>query len=119
MEFSIPKTSSHRDIAWELFTIMLEPQIPAPWIAEQSYLPTQVDLGEDKSPYTELLRTAIPYYDQMVSMIHVGRSRPSIPEYPAIYDNIRQALDEVYYGLKDPNQALQDAAAKSAKVLGC
>jgi hypothetical protein len=28
------------------------------------------------------------------------------------------ALDEIYYGLKDPNQALQESAAKSAKVLG-
>jgi multiple sugar transport system substrate-binding protein len=99
--------------------LMLEPQILAPWIAQQSYLPTQVDLGEGKSSYTELLRTSILYYDQMISMIHVGRGRPNIPQNPAISDNIRQALDEVYYGLKDPNQALQEAAAKSAKVLGC
>jgi hypothetical protein len=27
-------------------------------------------------------------------------------------------LDEVYYGIKEPKQALDDAAAKSAKVLG-
>jgi multiple sugar transport system substrate-binding protein len=54
----------------------------------------------------------------MISMIHDGRSRPSIPEYSVISDNIRQALDEVEHGLKNPKQALQDAAAKSAKALG-
>jgi multiple sugar transport system substrate-binding protein len=51
-------------------------------------------------------------------MINIGHSRPNIPEYPQIAEHIREALDEVYYGLKEPKQALDDAAAKSAKVLG-
>jgi multiple sugar transport system substrate-binding protein len=32
--------------------------------------------------------------------------------------HIEQALYGVYYGLKDPKQALEDAAAKSAMSLG-
>ena len=32
--------------------------------------------------------------------------------------HIRQAIDEVYYGVKEPKEALDDAAAKSALVLG-
>ncbi|HEX5920923.1 MAG TPA: hypothetical protein VFY55_04005 [Nitrososphaeraceae archaeon] len=51
-------------------------------------------------------------------MINIGHGRPNIPEYPQIADYIRQALDEVYSGLKEPKQALDDAAAKSAKALG-
>ena len=51
-------------------------------------------------------------------MISIGHSRPNMPEYPQIAEHIREALDEVYYGLKEPKQALDDAAAKSAKVLG-
>jgi multiple sugar transport system substrate-binding protein len=51
-------------------------------------------------------------------MINIGHGRPNIPEYPQIADHIRQALDEVYSGLKEPKQALDDAAAKSAKALG-
>ena len=117
-EFSIPKTSSHKDLAWELIQIMLEPSIISPWLAQQAYLPTQISLGEGSGPYTEQLRRSFPFYDQMISMVPEGRSRPSIPEYPVISDNIRQALDEVEHGLKDPKQALQDAAAKSAKALG-
>ena len=117
-EFSIPRTSSHKDLAWELIEIMLEPSILSPWLAEQVYLPTQINLGEGPGPYTEQLRRSIPFYDQMVSMIPEGGSRPSIPEYPTIAENIRQALDEVDHGLKDPKQALQEAAAKSAKALG-
>ena len=44
--------------------------------------------------------------------------RPNIPEYPEIADYIRQAIDEVYYGVKEPKEALDDAAAKSALILG-
>src|SRR5919199_68259 len=117
-EFSIPKVSTHKDLAWEHIKIMLEPSMLSPWLGEQAYLPTQISLGEGTGQYTEQLRRSFPFYDQMISMIHEARSRPSIPEYPVISDNIRQALGEVEHGLKDPKQALQDATTKSAKALG-
>ena len=50
-------------------------------------------------------------------MISIGRTRPNIPEYPEIANHIKQAIDEVYYGLKEPKKALDDAAQKSAKAL--
>jgi len=31
---------------------------------------------------------------------------------------VREAIEDVYYGIKEPKQALDDAAAKSAKALG-
>jgi multiple sugar transport system substrate-binding protein len=117
-EFAIPKTSSHKDLAWGLIELMLQPKILSPWLAEQGYLPTQITIGEGGGPYANIIRNSIPFYDAMVSMISEGRSRPSIPEYPAIAEDIRQAMDEVFYGVKEPKQALDDAAAKSAKALG-
>jgi len=51
-------------------------------------------------------------------MILTGHARPNISEYPQIADHIRQAIEEVYYGIKEPKQALDYAAVKSAKVLG-
>jgi multiple sugar transport system substrate-binding protein len=54
----------------------------------------------------------------MISMILSGHARPSIGEYPQIAENVREAIEAVYYGIKEPKQALDDAAAKSAKVLG-
>ena len=62
--------------------------------------------------------TSFPYYPEMISMIPFGHSRPAIPEYPEIASHVKQAIDDVYYGIKDPKQALDDAPAKSAKVLG-
>jgi multiple sugar transport system substrate-binding protein len=117
-ELSIPATSSHKQLAWEIIENMLKPEVLSPWLAKQGFLPTQITLGQDTNPYANHLRKSIPYYDDMISMIPNGRARPNISEYQAIAEHVRQALDEVFYGLKQPKQALDDAAAKSAKVLG-
>jgi multiple sugar transport system substrate-binding protein len=115
-ELSIPETSNHKDLAWELITIILEPDILAPYIVSHANLPTQISIGE--SSYMLEANKTIPYYSQLIDMINIGHGRPNIPEYPQIADHIRQALDEVYSGLKEPKQVLDDAAAKSAKALG-
>jgi multiple sugar transport system substrate-binding protein len=115
-ELSIPETSNHKDLAWELITIILEPDILAPHIVSHANLPTQISIGENS--YVLEGNKTIPYYAQLIDMINIGHGRPNIPEYPQIADHIRQALDEVYSGLKEPKQALDDAAAKSAKALG-
>jgi multiple sugar transport system substrate-binding protein len=113
---AIPETSQNKDLTWELLTTMVDPQVLTPMLQIEGYLPTQKPIGE--GPYAANLNSSIPYYKEMISMIPIGHSRPNIPEYPQISDNIKQAVDEVYYGMKDPKQALDEAAAKSAKVLG-
>ena len=112
----IPETSQNKDIAWELLTTMVDPQVLTPMLQKEGYLPTQKPIGE--GPYAATLNASIPYYKEMISMISIGHSRPNIAEYPQIADNIKEAIDKVYYGIKDPKQALNEAAAKSAKVLG-
>jgi multiple sugar transport system substrate-binding protein len=112
----IPETSQNKDLAWELLTTMVDPQILTPMLQKEGYLPTQKPIGE--GPYAANLSTSIPYYKEMISMISIGHSRPNIPEYPQIADNIKEAIDKVYYGIENPKQALNEAAVKSAKVLG-
>jgi multiple sugar transport system substrate-binding protein len=114
-ELSIPRTSENKDLAWELITIILEPKILAPYLAAHANLPTQIPIGEGN--YSATANNTIPYYSQLIDMIEIGHSRPSIPEYPEIANHIKQAIDDVLYGIKEPKQALNDAAAKSAKVL--
>jgi multiple sugar transport system substrate-binding protein len=99
-----------------LLTIMVQPNILFPWLQRYVYVPTQNTIGS--GPYSTTLNQTIPYYDKMVSMIPIGRARPSIPEYPQIAEHIRQAIYEVEHGIKTPVQAINDAAFKSAKVLG-
>src|SRR5205823_4433280 len=54
-EFGIPVTSSHKNIAWEIIELMLEPEILSPWLAKQGFLPTQITLGQDTNPYADHL----------------------------------------------------------------
>jgi multiple sugar transport system substrate-binding protein len=115
-EFGIPVTSAHKDLAWELITIMLEPQILGPYLTKHANMPTQISIGEGQ--YSLEPRKVVPYYAQLVSMIPHGDTRPSIPEYPKIAEFIKEAIDAVYYDKASPQEALDDAAEKSAKALG-
>jgi multiple sugar transport system substrate-binding protein len=115
-ELSVPQTAKNKDLAWELLTLMVQPDILTPVLAENGYLPTQQSIGQGS--YAKTMNQSIPYYAEMVSMIPFGHKRPSIPEYTQIADQIRHAINEVYYGRMAPKQALDEAAAKSAKVLG-
>jgi multiple sugar transport system substrate-binding protein len=116
-ELAIPSTSQNSDLAWELITIIAEPEILGPFLQEYVYLPTQRTLGE--GPSSEPLKESIPFFEEMVSMIPYGRSRPNIPEYPEIAEHIHQAIQQVYNGsAASPEDALNTAAAKSADLLG-
>jgi multiple sugar transport system substrate-binding protein len=113
---TVPAVSKNKELAWELITIMLEPRILAPWLAKYAFLPTQKVIGQGN--YSKVFEQTLPYSEEILSLIQFGRGRPTIPEYPDIAEHIRQAIYEVQYGIKDPKQALDDAAAKSAKALG-
>jgi multiple sugar transport system substrate-binding protein len=115
-ELSVTNKSKNKDLVWELITIMVDPKIITPFYEKYGSLPTQVSIGDGE--YSANLSKTIPYYDQLISMLQLKGVRPNIPEFPQIADHIRQALDEVLYQSKDPKEALDNAAAKSAKTLG-
>ena len=115
-QLAIPSTSQNSDLAWELITIMAEPEILGPFLQQYVYLPTQHVLGE--GPSSQPLKQSVPFFEEMVSMIPYGGSRPTIPEYPEIAEHIHQAIQQVYNGSASPEDALNLAAAKSADSLG-
>ena len=112
---SIPETSQNKELAWELLTIMLEPNVLIPMLLQQGYLPTQKSIGEGK--YSGELKSTIPYYEELISLISLGKGRPNIPEYPIVAEHLRNAIEQVYNGM-DPKQALDEASKQSAKALG-
>ena len=114
-ELSIPQSSKNKDLAWELITLMLEPDILTSMLKETGYLPTQKSIGQG---LPHILNQTVPYYDKMISMIQLGRGRPNIPEFAQIDDFVTEAGKQVCHGIMGPKQALDDAAAKSANVLG-
>ena len=85
-------------------------------LLENGYLPTQIPIGD--GPYSANMSRSIPYFEEMVSMIPLGHKRPNVPEYPLVTENIGEAINQIYNGSKQPNEALQHAAAISADELG-
>ncbi len=96
-ELAIPSTSQNSDLSWELVTIMAQPEILGPFLQEYGYLPTQKVLGE--GPFSEPLKESVPFFEEMVSMIPYGRSRPNIPEYPEIAEHITKPYNKFTTGL--------------------
>ena len=115
-ELAVPSTSQHGDLSWELITIMAEPEILTPFLQEYGYLPTQKMIGYGQ--LSEPLNNSTPFFEEMISMIPYGRSRPNIPEYPQIAEHITQAIQQVYNGSALPEDALNIAASRSADSLG-
>jgi multiple sugar transport system substrate-binding protein len=113
---SVPQTSANKDLAWELITIIEEPKIMTPLHIKYGHMPTQIPIGN--GPYAKDLNATIPYYDQLIPMLSIARARPNVPEYPQMAEHIRQAIEQVYNGTKEPKEALDKAAVKSAKDLG-
>ena len=113
---SVPQTSANKDLAWELISIIEEPEIMTPFHAKYGLLPTQIPIGN--GPYSRDLNNTIPYYEELISLLEVARARPNVPEYPQISDHILEAINQVYNGTKQPEDALNEAAAKSAEALG-
>jgi multiple sugar transport system substrate-binding protein len=79
---STPKTSEHKDLAWELIATTLEPGILAPYLADHANIPTQIPIGEGN--YSIRANSTIPHYNKLISMIEIAHTRPSIPEYTRV-----------------------------------
>ena len=95
---------------------MVDPDVLLPMLKQTGYLPTQKVMMN--GTYFKSLNESIPYFSQLTSMLTLGHIRPNIPEYPQIADQIGVALEQVYYGLKEPKDALNKAAKDTAKLLG-
>lgn len=116
-ELAIPTRSQNSDLAWELITIMAQPEILSSFLRDMGYLPTQHVLGD--GPSSQPLKESVPYYEEMVSMISLGGSRPNIPEYSEISAYIHQAIQQVLNGITvSSKDALDMAALNSARILG-
>jgi multiple sugar transport system substrate-binding protein len=115
-ELAVPSASQYSDLSWELITILAEPEILTPFLQEYGYLPTQKMVGYGQ--LFEPLNDTVPFFEEMISMIPYGRSRPNIPEYPQIAEHITQAIQQVYNGSALPEDALDIAASRSADSLG-
>jgi hypothetical protein len=79
---------------------------------------TNANIHRRGSSLFNTINQTVPYYGQLTSMLQLQGTRPNMPEYPEIAAHIKEAIDQIYNGTKEPELALDEAAAKSANVLG-
>lgn len=96
----IPETSGNKDLAWELITLVLDPKNNDTFACKIQ--PAQIPIGE--GPNSAQLKQTISYYDKLISMMTIARARPSISEYPHIAEDIHQAVDQVFYKVKNQSK---------------
>jgi multiple sugar transport system substrate-binding protein len=87
---AIPQRPNNKDLGWELLKYLVDPAILAAMLRENGNLPTQ-------KPLDKFLEKSVPYYHEMISMVSRGRKRPNLPQFPEITEQIKRAIDKVYY----------------------
>ena len=106
--------------AWKLARWLAEPEQQAEFFAGTGHLPVRLSAYDQEAARQVLEK--YPYYQVLVDLF-VGK--PSTPAalgpcygpFAKVNEAVLQALEEIVAGGKDPDQALDDAAAQATKEL--
>jgi ABC-type glycerol-3-phosphate transport system substrate-binding protein len=110
------KQSKNPDAAWTFIKWVAQPEIQAMFSMSSGYLPIRKSVLE-RDDYKEFLEKDHAMKG-FVEQIPIARKRPTIEKYYIdINQNIADAIEKTIIGSKDPKAALDDAAAKSNKLL--
>jgi len=99
------------DGAWEFVKYMESPEVVEQWYKDSGYLPSRKDIIE-KSDYWK----NDPILSVFAKQMETARARGPHPKWPQISEPIQVAIQEALTGVKSPQDALKDAAAKIEKV---
>jgi multiple sugar transport system substrate-binding protein len=113
---AIFKQSRHPDAAWTFVKWVLKPEIQAMFSMQSGYLPVRRSVL-DREDYREFLATH-PGLSGFVAQLPFGRARPRMDVYRIeINQHIAEAVERAIRGDVDPRSALNDAAARSNRLL--
>jgi ABC-type glycerol-3-phosphate transport system substrate-binding protein len=113
---AIFRQSQHPDSAWVFVKWILEPENQAKFSEESGYLPVRKSVL-DLPDYRKFLDSD-PAMKAFVEQIAISKSRAPIDYYRVeINQSIAEAVEKAILGNIDPKLALDEAAAKSNKLL--
>jgi multiple sugar transport system substrate-binding protein len=104
-DLEIPNGSKNTEGAWEFIKYLTAKETEVKFAVASGWMPSRMDAASDP----EL--TKLPGWDIVLKSMEVTRSRPFILEAPAWYGPLITAFQEVWDGVKTPEQALADAQA--------
>lgn len=110
------KQSRHPDSAWTFVKWILKPEVQAMFSEQSGYLPVRKSVLKLKE-YKDFLNKH-PHMKAFVEQLYIGRARAPIDYHRVeINQSIAEAVEEAILGNEDPKTVLDEAAAKSNRLL--
>ena len=104
---------THKELAWELMTFLMEPENLAAYNATLFFIPPRRSAVEAAEFMEEN-----PQLGEFVSLMEeYGRSLPAIPEWFEIRTGLQAAVEAAIYEAKTPEQALGDYSRELDELL--
>jgi multiple sugar transport system substrate-binding protein len=110
------KTSERRErAAWEFMKFLMSADFQVDWAMNTGYLPVSKSAANSER-YQAFLQ-ANPFIKAYNDQMPVGKTRPSIPQYPALSQTLGKYLEAALYGKLSSQEALDKAAAEVNALL--
>jgi multiple sugar transport system substrate-binding protein len=110
------KSSARRErAAWEFMKFVMSADFQVDWAMATGYLPVSKSAAGDEK-YQAFL-AANPFIKAYNDQMPAGRTRPSIPQYPALSQTLGKYLEAALYGKLSSQEALDKAAAEVNQLL--
>jgi len=110
------KSSARRErAAWEFMKFVMSPDFQVDWAMNTGYLP--VSRAASRDPRFQSFLAANPFIEAFDDLMPVGKTRPSIPQYPAVSQTLGKYLEAALYGKMSSREALDRAAEEVNRLL--
>ncbi|MBS1809890.1 MAG: ABC transporter substrate-binding protein [Acidobacteria bacterium] len=101
--------------AWEFMKFVMSADFQVDWAMNTGYLPVSKSAAND-ARYQAFLQ-ANPFIKAYNDQMPAGRTRPSIPQYPALSQTLGKYLEAALYGKLSSKESLDKAAAEVNDLL--
>jgi sn-glycerol 3-phosphate transport system substrate-binding protein len=115
------RPEEEQEAAWKFVKWLMEPEQQAEWFAGSGYLPVShaaVDLPASKDVLAKYPQFQVPldlYLNSPATSAAQGVAL--LGPFPQVREELSRAVEAMLSGTKDPDQALEDAAAESNRII--
>jgi len=114
------RPTEEQGAAWKLIQWLVEPEQQAEWFAGTGYLPVSLP-SLDLPAATEVV-ARYPVFQTALDLYRRGSATPAslgalLGPFPEVHENLVRSVEEMLYGTKEPEQALEDAVSASNQAI--
>lgn len=105
-----------RDAAWDFVRWLTSTEVQVVWDIQTTFMPVRSSVALDES-FRLFLALSEPRLIPFVEQQQYARPRPPVPQYPETSTAFSKAIEQAYFGVTSPEQAVADAAAAVDEIL--